>query len=50
MENYDPIKIAKIYATNKATCLSILTEEDFFLGNLIHLRKVKEKINTLIDY
>jgi len=45
MENYDPIKIAKIYATNKATCLSILTEEDFFLGNLIHLRKVKEKIN-----
>ncbi len=48
MENYDPIKIAKIYNDNKATCLSILTEEDFFLGNLIHVSKVKEKINLPI--
>ena len=45
IENYDPIEIAKIYNNNKATCLSILTEEDFFLGNLIHVSKVKEKIN-----
>ena len=44
MENYDPWNIAKIYDDNKATCLSILTEEDFFLGNLIHVSKVKEKI------
>ena len=45
IENYNPIEIAKIYNDNKATCLSILTEEDFFLGNLIHISKVKEKIN-----
>ncbi|MDB2500540.1 indole-3-glycerol-phosphate synthase [Candidatus Pelagibacter bacterium] len=45
IENYDPIEIAKIYYNNKATCLSILTEENFFLGNLIHISKVKEKIN-----
>jgi indole-3-glycerol phosphate synthase len=45
VENYDPIKIAKIYEDNNATCLSILTEEDFFLGNLTHISKVKEKIN-----
>ena len=45
IENYDPIEIAKIYYANKATCLSILTEENFFLGNLIHVSKVKEKIN-----
>ena len=45
IDNYDPIEIAKIYNDNKATCLSILTEEDFFLGNLIHVNKVKEKIN-----
>ena len=45
MENYDPIEIAKVYNDNKATCLSILTEENFFLGNLIHVSKVKEKIN-----
>jgi indole-3-glycerol phosphate synthase len=44
LKNYDPIKIAKIYNDNKVTCLSILTEEDFFLGNLIHVNKVKEKI------
>ena len=44
IKNYDPVKIAKIYNNNKATCLSILTEEDYFLGNLIHLSKVKEKI------
>ena len=44
IENYDPIKIGKIYNDNKATCLSILTEEDFFLGNLIHLSNVKEEI------
>ena len=45
IENYDPIKIAKIYNDNNVTCLSILTEEDFFLGNLIHVSKVKNKIN-----
>ena len=45
VENYDPLNIAKIYNDNKATCLSILTEEDFFLGNLTHVSKVKEKIN-----
>jgi indole-3-glycerol phosphate synthase len=44
VENYDPLNIAKIYNDNKTTCLSILTEEDFFLGNLIHVSKVKEKI------
>ncbi|MDA9138922.1 indole-3-glycerol-phosphate synthase, partial [Candidatus Pelagibacter ubique] len=34
-----------IYNNNKATCLSILTEEDFFLGSLSDISKVKEKIN-----
>ena len=45
---YNPIEIAEIYNKNKVTCLSILTEEDFFLGNLIHVSKVKEKINLPI--
>ena len=48
MENYDPVEIAKVYNDNKTTCLSILTEEDFFLGNLIHVSKVKEKIKLPI--
>ena len=45
IDDYKPIEIAKIYNNNKATCLSILTEEDFFLGSLSDISKVKEKIN-----
>ena len=30
IENYNPVNIAEIYNKNKATCLSVLTEEDFF--------------------
>ena len=45
IENYDPLSIAEIYLNNKATCLSILTEEDYFLGNLEHIKKIKQKIN-----
>ena len=48
INEYNPIEIAEIYNKNKVTCLSILTEEDFFLGNLIHISKVKEKINLPI--
>jgi len=48
IKKYNPIEIAEIYYKNKTTCLSILTEEDFFLGNLIHVSKVKEKINLPI--
>ena len=38
------MEIASTYNKNKATCLSVLTEEDFFYGNLIHISKIKEKI------
>ncbi len=48
IENYDPVKIATVYNNNKATCLSVLTEENFFLGNLIHMSKIKQKINLPI--
>ena len=48
IENYDPVHIADIYNKNKATCLSVLTEEDFFLGNLLHISKIKQKINLPI--
>ena len=44
IDNYDPVEIAKIYNNNKVTCLSVLTEEDFFFGNLIHISKIKDKI------
>ena len=48
IKDYDPIKIANIYNDNEATCLSVLTEEDFFLGNLIHISKIKQKVNLPI--
>tara|TARA_B100000287_G_scaffold410546_1_gene439126 strand:+ start:503 stop:1294 length:792 start_codon:yes stop_codon:yes gene_type:complete len=48
IENYDPVSIANIYKENKATCLSVLTEEDFFLGNLLHVSKIKQKNNLPI--
>ena len=48
INDYNPIEIAKIYDKNKATCLSILTEEDFFLGNLSDISEVKEKIKLPI--
>ena len=48
IDDYDPVKIANIYDSNKATCLSVLTEEDFFLGNLNHISRIKQKINLPI--
>ena len=48
IEDYNPVNIANIYKSNNATCLSVLTEEDFFLGNLIHISKIKQKIDLPI--
>ena len=48
IKDYDPLKIAEIYNSNKATCLSVLTEEDFFYGDLMHISKIKQKINLPI--
>ena len=48
IKDYDPVKIANIYNDNKASCLSVLTEEDFFLGNLTHISKIKQKVNLPI--
>ena len=48
IKNYDPVNIANTYKDNKVTCLSVLTEENFFLGDLIHISKIKKEINLLI--
>ena len=48
IKDYNPVEIANIYNSNKATCLSVLTEEEFFLGDLTHISKIKEKINLPI--
>jgi indole-3-glycerol phosphate synthase len=48
IKDYNPVEIAKIYNENNVSCLSVLTEEDFFLGNLIHISKIKQKFNLPI--
>ena len=48
IKDYNPVDIANIYKSNNATCLSVLTEEDFFLGNLIHISEIKQKIDLPI--
>ncbi len=48
IKDYEPVKIAKTYNSNKATCLSVLTEEDFFLGDLMHISKIKKTVNLPI--
>ena len=44
IQDYDPVKIADIYNSKNVTCLSVLTEENFFLGNLSHISEIKKKI------
>ncbi len=48
IEDYNPVEIANIYKNNNATCLSVLTEEDHFLGDIIHISKIKEKVSLPI--
>tara|TARA_B100001105_G_C22272392_1_gene391585 strand:- start:67 stop:861 length:795 start_codon:yes stop_codon:yes gene_type:complete len=48
IKNYNPIEIAQKYFENNVTCLSVLTEEDFFLGKLDHISDIKKKINLPI--
>ena len=48
INDYDPVKIASIYNSKNVTCLSVLAEEDFFLGSLSHILDIKKKINLPI--
>ena len=43
-ENFDPLTIAQTYHEHGATALSVLTEREFFLGSLDHLRAIREKV------
>ena len=44
IENYKPIEIAENYFNNGASCLSILTEEEYFEGKLEHIDEVKKRV------
>ena len=47
-DDYQPLKIANIYNDNNVTCLSVLTEEDHFLGSLKHIDQIKKEIKLPI--
>ena len=42
IQNFNPLNIAKLYVNNGASFLSVLTEEDFFLGKLDHIKNIKK--------
>jgi len=44
-EDFDPLEIAEIYQNNGATCLSVLTDERFFLGHLRFLALIRETVS-----
>ncbi|GBD99269.1 indole-3-glycerol phosphate synthase [bacterium BMS3Abin07] len=39
--DFDPVAIARIYESKGASAISVLTEEDFFQGNLAYIEQVK---------
>ena len=42
-ENFQPIIIGQDYAMNGATCLSVLTDKEFFQGSEAYLQMVRER-------
>ncbi len=44
-ENFDPIEIAHVYQRHGATCLSVLTDKEFFQGSLDNLRRVRQAVD-----
>jgi len=43
-KDFDPVKIAKEYEAAGASCLSVLTDENFFQGSLDYLRQIRAAV------
>ena len=48
IKDFNHLDIAKMYIDNGATCLSVLTEEKFFLGKLDYIQDIKKKFKIPI--
>ena len=44
VNNFDHLEIAKMYIDNGASCLSVLTEENHFLGKLDYIQDIKKNL------
>lgn len=44
-QDFDPVQIAKTYEQHGASCLSVLTDEKFFLGHLDYLKAVRQSVS-----
>ena len=42
--DFDPLDIARTYQANGASCLSVLTDEHFFLGHLDYLTAIRNEV------
>lgn len=45
-EDFDPVAIAKSYASSGATCISVLTDEAFFQGHIDYLKNIRKEVDT----
>jgi indole-3-glycerol phosphate synthase len=43
-KDFDPVRIAKEYEAAGASCLSVLTDDQFFQGSLNHLREIRAAV------
>ena len=46
-KDYNPYEIAKTYKKQGATCLSVLTDTDYFYGSSEHLMLIKQSVQEL---
>lgn len=44
-QDFDPVAIARDYAAGGAACLSVLTDRDFFFGELAYLQLVRSAVD-----
>jgi indole-3-glycerol phosphate synthase len=43
-EDFNPLEVAETYQNNGAACLSVLTDEHYFLGHLRYLALIREQV------
>jgi indole-3-glycerol phosphate synthase len=47
-EDFDPVSIAKIYEENGAACISVLTDEKYFMGKNEYLSEIRKNVDLPI--